>query len=178
MEGLKQIFKIVLEPINMFINSVNIFLFVLLLFLWFWFIGSQQLKYVMYEKIDQVNNIIKNDPIISKSVDIYLDTIKEDTKFIEKVRNDIIERNEYNIDIVYKYFGIPILILLIISFFYGVNIFIDFPHKWRIEQNVLVVLMILAFVTEIVFYFVVIRKFHYISNSSILKSIFDKPKES
>ena len=174
MENFKQIFKIVLEPTNMFTTSLNIFLFVSLLFLWFWFIGTQQLKYVIYEKMDQVNNIIKNDPIISKSVDLYLDTIKEDTKFIEKVRNDIIERNEYNLDIVYKYFGIPILILLSIVLFYGVNIFINFPNKWKIEQNILVILMILAFVTEIIFYFVVIRKFQYVSNSTIIKSVFDK----
>lgn len=166
------ILKQAFDPINSVITIVNLELFVILMVLWFWYIGSQQLYSVIDSNVKDINNIVENSPALDLSLQVFIETTKNDTELINQAKIDVEEKNKQNIKLFRIYF-LPIILSL---FFLLIILIIRLYRskcKWGGREWLLVVLMILAFVTEIIFYFIVIKGFHYISPVTILYKIME-----
>jgi len=163
------------SPMNSLILIINIILFGLLIMFWFWFVGSQQLILVLDEKAVEINNLTTtNDDIVLKNaMDIFINSVKNDQEKLDKVRNDIKNRNKQNGDN-FRLFFIPLLIFLIILCIVYIIYIIKYKKGITSREFMLVLTMICMFFTEIIFFIVVIQDFRYIPTSTIVYNLLEK----
>lgn len=154
------------SPTNSFIMFINILLFALVIVFWFWFVGSQQLYVVIDKKAENVVNIMDQNNILKSLLTKYIDGVKNDTELLDNTRKLIINRNNYNIDLLHKYFIAPFSILAGIIVLYLLYIYIYRSGLGTVDI-ILIFIMLLSFITEIIFYIVVITDFPYITNSKL-----------
>ena len=172
----------VFSPLNLILNFTNIFFFGILLALWFWFIGSTQLYEVLDIKASEIMNVVDKDIILESSLNVFIDNYINDEAQINNTRNNMIIRYKENKSQFYK--TLITTIVLLSSFGIIIGIFFLFIKSYKTKDKFLSVkdnassfilfwFMILMFSTEAIFYFVVVKNFHYISTPKIINYLFN-----
>ena len=165
-------FKAFVKPSNLILMIVNISAFVIVSVLWFWYIGSQQLFVFLDQKAHVFNNIARNDENFNKLVEDMIQSAKNDTANIEKVKQDIKNRNNRNVDLFRELIAPPLTILGCL-FILSIGYFFFRCDTWGWSETILVFLLLFAFLTEIIFFFVIIQDFQFMSNTTILSKLVD-----
>lgn len=160
---------------NIVLVSFNILAFVILSIFWVWYLGTQEVYNIVSEKAISINNIAKEEPSFAKIIDDYIAKVKSDTANIEYVSNKIKQRNVENVNTFQTYLIPPMAIL---GFFFILSlVYLWYSgERWGLIENILVLLIILSFTVEIVFYFVIIHKYQYTPNSQIIANILSNAK--
>lgn len=138
---------------------------------WFWFLGSQEIYHVLDQKAHTINNIAQQEPIIKIIIDRYVQLNKNN---FNDITDEIKTRNNSNIDLFHN-FLLPPVIAIAALFLLSLGYLLYSNEKWGLAENVLMLVMVLSFVTEILFYIVVINKYQFIPDTKVVSLILDKP---
>lgn len=170
MRNPRSIAREVVRAPNVVLLLFNILAFVVLSVFWVWYLGTQEIYNIVAEKAVSINNIAKEEPTFSKFIDDYISKTKSDTANIDYIVNKIKERNIQNIKTFETYLIPP---MAIIGFFFILSlVYLWYSgESWGLIENILVLLIILSFTVEIVFYFVIIHKYQFSPNSKIITNI-------
>jgi len=152
----------------------NIFLFIVVQTLFFYTVASKQFNMVLEEKVDILNTYFKYDKESAENMEEYLKServrqIKEDAKVQEK------NRNEANIQLIKDEIGPLLLIttgfILLVIFAMRMNK----ENKWSSFEKtdkVLLGSVLLAYSTELLFFFGIVRQFEFVGDHEILFKFF------
>jgi 4-amino-4-deoxy-L-arabinose transferase-like glycosyltransferase len=155
---------------NVILIVFNILAFVFLSVFWFWYLGSQEIYKVIDQKAHTINNISREDPNFNLLMEKYISDTKANTQKIQNVTNMVKQRNNDNIDLFINYLIPPLAVLvffLILSLIYlGYS-----NERWEISDTILLVLLLVSFVVEVIFYIVVIHDFQFVPDSEIIANI-------
>lgn len=159
-----------LNPNTWIVILTNVIFFIIVQTLFFVFIASKQ-----------VDNVIEDKVAIIKTFASYNDTINDKiTEFLNSKKRNIVEnnaekqkhkRNRYNLSLIQKRVGIPLIIATI-----ALGIFIYKMYKkdtllWNNTDTLALVLVLLAYMTELFMYFAVIKCYVFVGDYDILSTL-------
>lgn len=152
----------------------NILIFITLQTLLFWFIVSKSVENTIDDKTILINDIIIGVPELEQNLDLFIES--EQYKYIvEKATGDKILRDEFNKELLLKWMTFPysfVIIVLVISLlselyfsFRGINK----SHRFDRVDAMIMSTVFLAFVTELIFYYIVISRSRNIPDMDIIR---------
>jgi hypothetical protein len=164
---LKHIINEVFSSKNIIINTSNILIYVIVIILFFIYVISQQIENIILNKIDILIMIANHDPFVKKNL---IDYIKNnDLSSAAKTQNNI--RFQYNMDLL----NINILpyLYILIAIIAADIIYIVFEKiKMTTAEIVLFLSIFCGFITEILFYFIVIKNWNFIGDHELYEILY------
>jgi len=160
---------------NLLLMFFNIFIFMIIEVIFFWYVLSYQIVYIIENKAELLVLAAQQNPSVKKQVLLYLNNGTESSAAIED-RN---LRNSINVQLIFQYLGpfmyviFSILILIIIYKICGyrlVNKILKNQYdgsKMSASSYFLLMCVICSFITEIIYYFVVINQWNFISDAKL-----------
>jgi len=155
------------DPINLVLIIFNVLVFILVLIFWFWFIGTQQLFGVIDSKLKGVSNIINENENIETAVDLFIAETLSNKEEIDNTKNEILERNAHNVTKFHEYL-LPLIIVLSLGLIASLGFAVKRKSVFTRVHAWILLFIILAFLTEVFFYLIVVDNFHYVANSTIV----------
>lgn len=175
---IKLAFNNVIGPTNLVLITFNILIFLLVIIFWFWFIGTQQLYTILDNKTEEILNITGQDVVMTGSINLFVDSVLNDSVKIEETKKSIIDRNNDNVDSFHVVI-LPIIITFLILFLISVMYLIyniKYPSGYKIFEKydfILIFITLIMFLSEVIFYFIVITDFHYMSTITLMAKLFN-----
>ena len=160
---------------NIILIFVNVLIFILMQTIFFYFVGSRQLEKVINDKVDIVNQYMKYDSSYKSKIKEYMNTEKI-KNIINKAEDEEKERTQENIEIIKKWIGTPLIVLvslLLICFI----IFIIAKKKWTGIDNVGLSLVFTAYLTEICIFFGIIQKYIFLGDQTLYYFLYNLIKK-
>jgi len=162
----------IFSPVNGFIIVFNVLFFLGVLLIFFWYVLSSQFQTIVLDKVDIITLMATYDENIKTSVTNLIQTINtEELKAAAQAEQ--IARNTTNqkgfVESLLGWFivlGVLTLIAFIMLCIHAVGGGIN-KGDW-----VLIFLLVLSFVTEIIFYFVVVDSWEFIGDYQLFKALF------
>jgi hypothetical protein len=157
------------DSVGVFICILNNIVFMLTLLLFFWFIISKQFETVILSKVDILVLVLKENKELKKKIIDQIYKEYNNTKLIS-IDNEF-HRNEYNFELLKNKIG-PFIysFFSILCSLFGYIVYKRI--KFDIIDFILVLSVIFAFSTEIVFYYVLLNNWIFIGDNSVLKYLF------
>jgi hypothetical protein len=156
---------------DLLICNLNIVFFLIVSISFFWFILSEQYVRVVLDKTDIINLVADQNPEVRSAVISYAeanyDTIRKTAKENRK------QRMVHNVDLFYRYIVPFISVFVFFQFVIAAYIWkkgIRVSYTDKVHMG----LVVLAFVTELVFYFVVVRNWIFIGDEDMYKNLIGK----
>lgn len=145
---------------------LNVLIFIIFQTIFFYFVGSKQIDIIVEDKMDIINTYLSYNTTAKNNLKTYLESNSDINTILENADEDEATRINSNLNLIGVWIGIPcvvIIILLIICAFimYALKI------KWTGIDNVGLILVLCAYLTEIVLYFGVIKKYNFIGDQTI-----------
>jgi hypothetical protein len=136
----------------------NVLVFIVVQTLFFKFIMSRLIIKIVRKNIQKIKHLIPN------NIDIKIDDaeLQQNKLENEKINLDIIIKN-----IVYPIIGVILLIILLVL----LSIFKK--QKWNSYHYILLGMIIFAYITEFLIYFLVVNKYEYLNIYQAIKTILD-----
>jgi len=161
------------ESSNMIIMLFNILFFIVVQTLFFKKVASQQFSNVLKDKVDILNTYLNQDAETTLEMKTYLESDKvkqiyEKANIQEKERIDI-NNTLTNNKIWYPF--IPLIFLLIGGFIFGLR-FSNIFGKWSNTDSWILSLVVLAYTTELMFFFQIVRKYEFYGDQRIYSSLY------
>lgn len=157
----------------------NIFLFIFVQTGFFYFVASKQFNNVLESKIDILNLYLKSSPSTRQQVKDFLQS--NEVKEIQKLaKEQEIKRTQMNKDLI-KQKMLPLL--LFVTALIVIIIFMMMANKnnsWStfgVTEQVLLGLVLTAYVTEIMFFFGIVKKYEFYGDYRIMNTFYKSIKE-
>lgn len=157
----------------------NIFLFIFVQTGFFYFIASKQFNNVLESKIDILNLYIKSSPSTREQIKNFLNS--DEVKEIQKLaKEQEIKRTQMNKDLI-KQKMLPLL--LFVTALIVVIIYMMMSNKnnsWStfgLTEQILLGLVLTAYVTEIMFFFGIVKKYEFYGDYRIMNTFYKSIKE-
>lgn len=160
------VIKSFFDPLNMLLIFTNALFFAIVQSLFFWFVISKQVENTI-EKITEDVGSLAQTPELSLATELYIKDLDADRGMIERAKEQQKAREEKNEKLLQKYIYpiIGVLFGLVILCFAAL---ILTGERFTVVDTVLLLMVIGAFATEFVFYFVVIEPMEYISLAELM----------
>lgn len=157
----------------------NIFLFIFVQTGFFYFVASKQFNNVLESKIDILNLYLKSSPSTRQQVKDFLQS--NEVKEIQKLaKEQEIKRTKMNKNLI-KRKMLPLLLLvtaLIVVIIY--MMMVNKNNSWStfgVTEQVLLGLVLTAYVTEIMFFFGIVKKYEFYGDYRIMNTFYKSIKE-
>jgi hypothetical protein len=169
-----------------FIVFANVLFFMVVQTAFFYFIASKEYEDVIVSKLDIVKRYASKNDTFKTLLNIYKNKYLGDNK--QEIDKQTKEREHKNKKLTIEYCGIPILIVtgILLLLLVGtktkvlsklhinnqvVNNLLK-PTKWNEYDNLGIVLVVMAYVTELLFFFLIVKKYEYVGDNYIYNNIF------
>lgn len=163
----------VIKPSTILVIFCNVLIFMLMQILLFWYVISKAVENIIVDKSAILRDIIKNSTAVRTRLHEYINSIEYQTIYNQSLI-DKQTRTEFNMDLTWKWMMTPFLIvitILCIGSLYSIYI-----HRYtqyntlKLDKTDLIVLatVFLSFLTEIIFIFVLVMRYIYVSNIDII----------
>lgn len=185
---LKNIFKNPLNYINpsiIFITFLNIAFFMVVQIFFFYIIASKQIDVIVESKTDIINEYIKHSEVGNDIIKKYLesDEYKKEKEYAENTKKRRMELNKKIIWLklksilipVFVILGVFLVILIIFSFNKTKNLLsVNLQSKFSLSlsDKILVICVIGAFTTELLFFFGMVDKYEFVGDYEIANDIY------
>ena len=157
----------------------NIFLFIFVQTGFFYFVASKQFNNVLESKIDILNLYIKSSPTTREQIKNFLGS--DEVKEIQKLaKEQEIKRTQMNKDLI-KQKMLPLL--LFVTALIVVIVYMMMANKnnsWStfgLTEQILLGLVLTAYVTEIMFFFGIVKKYEFYGDYRIMNTFYKSIKE-
>jgi len=145
----------------------NVLFFMVVQTLFFVFIASKQYENVLVAKLELVKSIYTKFPDIKQALletkDAYIQS-KENI-----VKEQAKKRTRANKDLIWKYCGVPILIVLFTLFYF---VFVNVSKEAWSEVDTLGMLYVaLGYLTELCFFFFIVKKYEFVGDQYIVSNV-------
>lgn len=157
------------DSVGVFICVLNIIVFMITLMIFFWFIISRQFETVILSKIDIIVLTLKENKVLRDKIleQIYLE--------YDNIKNIAVEneqgRNNHNFEQLKNKIG-PFIYSFISLLFTIIGYILFKKIKFDIIDVILVFLVIFAFSTEIVLFYVLVNNWIFIGDQTVIKYMF------
>jgi hypothetical protein len=163
----KKIFNCLNNKYEMIIVLLNILFFMCIQVLFFKYLVSKEYDVILKEKFNIIKSFIFKDEDLKKKYDIFKDN------YIEKNKDIVIKqqqtREEINMNLIFKYCIIPIIIALgLIIILY----FLPLKSEWDRTNTIAILLILTIYIPELILYVLVFNKYQYVGNVDILTKIY------
>jgi hypothetical protein len=151
---------------NTIISLLTTLFFITALVLFFWYIISDQLKIIVFDKLEILKLYAKYNPDFKKMLKEKISEKKLD----EKKYNQIVKkRNENNVKtfnemMLWWFVGLIVLVLLNV-------IYVIYKNHFTKADMLLVFFVLTAFLAEVIFYLVVIKEWVIIGDNEIIREL-------
>jgi hypothetical protein len=144
----------------------NVLFFMVVQTLFFILVASNQYEEVLMGKLDMVKNFVKRNPEIEKN----LKKMKEKNLIeLEEIANkQKTERKKINDELIWSKCGIPILIGIAVLFL--IIFFMKPDRDWNSVDNLGLIFVTLAYSTELLFFFFIVRKYEFVGDQHIVST--------
>lgn len=166
-ENVKLTIAEVFDSINILINLLNLVIFIGVIILFFWFVISKQFDNIIYDKTDIIISAARNDENFKAYLKNYLETDYIKNKLPLLAKQQFGNRTEYNVMLLEREL-LPFVWSLLTMIGLDV-IYMAFKRiKFTYIDYFLLLSVILGFITEILFYYIVIREWKFIGDYTLL----------
>ena len=169
-----------------FIVFANVLFFMVVQTAFFYFIASKEYEDVIVSKLDIVKRYASKNEIFKMLVNMYKNKYLEDNK--QEIEKQTKERKQNNEKLTLEYCGVPILIvssivvLLLVATKTKVLSKVTINNAtikgllnstpWNKYDNLGLILVLLAYITELFFFFFIVKKYEYVGDNYILNNLF------
>jgi len=162
-----------IKPSTILIIFCNVLIFMVAEILLFWYVISDAIENIISEKSSIVKEIIKNSTVLQEQINTYT----QSPTYLQIYNQSIIDKEQritYNINLTWQWMLIPFLFVIgvitvgILYTLYIHNYTSNNSLKLDKTDGILLTLMILSFLTEIIFIFVLVTRYEYISDLDII----------
>jgi len=181
----------VFESENLLLMFFNIFIFIIIEIIFFWYILSYTLVYIVLDKSELIIYMLQQDPNLKKSMINYLNSkeVRETLPQLALIQEN--DRNSTNYKLILQYLGpmiysiFAILISITIYKLFGYRIVNRCLKNTRFKFNgtqmsrssyFLLLCVLCSFITEILFYYIVIRSWKFISDAQLILLLYPRPQ--
>jgi hypothetical protein len=174
-----------INPSIIFITFLNIAFFMVVQILFFYIIASKQIDVIIESKTDIVNEYIKHSDKSNDFIKDYLesDEYKKDREYAKNIKDKRLELNRKIIWLKLKPILIPVfvitglmfIILIIFSFKRTNNLLPDYlkdKFSLSLSDKILVLCVVGAFSTELLFFFGMVNNYEFIGDYEILNIVY------
>ena len=165
--------KNILSNSNLILMFVNILFFIVVQILFFKYIASLQFNKIISDKVNIINETIKWNWIIKT---FFSNLLKSDYYSNIKQKWDEMEktREQKNNDLILSKMAIIIIpiILIIIFFIYRLNRTELSKSKWNSVEWVMLLLILFAYSTELLFFFFIVKQYEFVGDHSLFYMIY------
>lgn len=158
--------------INIF-TTVLFFLIVQTLF--FVMIASKQYNKLLLSKTNLISQLAEYNFSVKQSIDLVKNNMDEE--LITKANQSYNKRKNINNKLLIKYCVIPILITTLILIFIIIYKFTD-NKKWSNVETIGLILILGSYLTELYFFFFIVRKYEIIGDHELLYKLFKSLSEN
>ncbi len=166
----KHIIKEVFNSKNLLINLSNIVIFLIFIILFFWFILSRQFDYIVLDKVNIISLLAKYDKDFNETLTEYLNTNESLYEIPKKALEQEESRNAYNF-ILLQTEVFPFLYVVCTSLIIVILYIIVKRKKLLKAEYYLLSFVVFAFITEVIFYFLVIKEWQFIGDYQLLYNV-------
>ena len=169
----------IVNPVNSFIISFNILFFLIVLFIFFWYVLSVQFEVIILNKTELITLYAQNDPSVNQAVTAYVQSINL-PELQAAAEADETARNKSNLNLLIGYPAtsnnpFPVFVWYIILSIVTFGLFIWLcvhaaKNGLTSGDKLLLFLLVLSFITEVIFYFAVVNTWEFIGDYEILKT--------
>ena len=156
------------DPLNLLLIFANLFAFVVMETLFFWYIASNTISEVVKSKSLFLANVANNDPDMKEEMITFLSLPENSTEISMRAASQNKVRNEKNVDMVISRI-FPVAIAMAVACILMVGMIYHRGEKFTRVDYFLLLLVLLAFSTELIFYLVVIKQLEYIGTSKLVE---------
>jgi len=171
--------KFIVDSENLLLMFFNIFIFIVIEIIFFWYILSYQIVYIIEDKAYLIVLAAQQNPDLKQQILEYL-TNNASTDISQNAIIDKEARDAYNYQLIFTYLGpmiYAIFAILITIAFYKligyriINWLFGLQYngaKMSCSSYILLVCVIFSFLTEIIYYYVVINQWNFISDAEVI----------
>lgn len=161
------------KPITILVVFCNVLIFMFMQVLLFWYVISKAVENIIIDKSSVIRDIIRNSTVIQLRLNNYIQSEEYQTIYNQSII-DQIDRTNFNIALTWRWMIIPFLIVIIILI---VGLIYTFYvqkctryNNLKLDQTDLLILatVFLSFLTEIIFIFVLVMRYVYISDMEMI----------
>ena len=148
----------------------NVLFFMVFQFLFFKYVASKQYEEVLLTKLDFVNNLQKESPVIHKEFS------KLRTDYIQQNKDKAIQeenlRDEDNLQLSKTHIYLPIAIVCLMML--HLVFIMKSKREWKDTDTLALIFVTLAYCTELFFFFFIVRQYEFIGDNKIIGTIIEK----
>lgn len=152
---------------NLIVIFLNVIFFMIVQTLFFNFVASQQYLNVLKSKVDIINILIDKDPDFKQSVSEFKKEWLEQKTDISKKQEE--ERRIQN-NLLSRQYSFNYIVLAIIIFF-AIILPMKSKDSWSSVDTLNVIFVILAYSTELLFFFFIVKKYEFVGDNYILVNL-------
>ena len=171
---------------NIIIILTNVLIFILFQTVFFYLVGSEQLGKIIEDKVGIVNEYLQLNNNHKQKLKKLINTNKIQNMLIEANKEEK-ERTRNNIEVIKKWIGPPLIIVLVLIFICIIILSIS-TYKWTGVDSTALTLVVTAYLTEIVIFFGVIKRYDFLGDQPLyyfvykllkkeLKKIFEREEK-
>lgn len=141
---------------------LNVLAFMVIQTTFFLLVASNQYENVLKSKISFITDLGNENDSVKQEIEMLK---QNSTELKEKAEASAKIRNQLNRELTIKYCVIPITVVFVI--FISLILFVKSGRKWQPKDTFNVSLILLAYVTELYFFFFIVQKYQFIGDHYI-----------
>ena len=160
---------------NFILILANVLIFIVFQTVFFYFVGSQQMSKIIKNKTDIINKYLKISNIHKYETREFINS-NEIKKMLLESKKEEKERKEKNIEVIKTWIGPPLIIVLMLLFICITMLYVN-KVKWTGVDSVGLTLVVTAYVTEIVIFLGIIKKYDFLGDQPLYYFIYNLIKK-
>lgn len=164
--------KAFFDPLNMIPVFLNILVFMCVQIVFFWFVASRAVLDAFADKAKYIHDLAQRDPVTNASMLAYLTSESAMVDIPKMAAEQKRQRDEENLRLVFGTLGPPIGFALGMLIFFFLVMLVR-GKKFTSVDLLLISLVLFAYSTELVFFFVLVKNYMYLGDVEFLNSIVD-----
>jgi hypothetical protein len=163
----------IIKPSTILVIFSNVIIFMFMQILLFWYVISKEIEHIIINKSSVVKEIIRNSTTLRTKLDLYV----QSTEYQQIYKQSLIEKEErinFNMKLTWQWMLIPFLLVtmvLVLGIIYTVYIHRCTRYNTlKLDKTDYIILatVFFAFLTEIIFIFVLVMRYVYISDMDVV----------
>jgi len=163
----------IIKPSTILVVFFNVLIFMFMEVLLFWYVISKAIENIIIDKSSIVRDIISNSTSLQNQLDTYVNSQQYAVIYNQSLV-DAQERTDFNISLTWQWMTAPFSV--VIGILVGGLIYTAYIHLYtsnntlKLDRTDLLVLslVMLAFLTEIIFIFVLVIRYQYVSDMQVI----------
>jgi amino acid transporter len=160
---------------NVILILANVLIFIVFQTVFFYFVGSQQMSKIIKNKTDIINKYLKISNIHKYETREFINSNEIKKRLLESKKEEK-ERKEKNIEVIKTWIGPPLIIVLMLLFICITMLYVN-KVKWIGVDSVGLTLVVTAYVTEIVIFLGIIKKYEFLGDQPLYYFIYNLIKK-